>query len=146
MSANYTAKRLAQLESETHGPLALGTKEYKSGWQAISLPSGEAILTLALDYEMNEQQTWNSKTYLVNLSEMLPTDFFSEVNSSECHATDVSITSNPNTIVSHLKQFASVDYTGVWTLFPLETKMEIDGYSLPSKIHIEWKVRGIKKV
>lgn len=57
------------------------------------------------------------------------------------HAT---ITSNPNTIVSHLKQFASIAYTGVWTLYPLEAKMGISGFGLPFKIHAEWKVRGIK--
>lgn len=146
MSANYTTKKLSILESETHDELALGKKEIKNGWNVSTLPSGEAIITLGLDYILNDKLNWNATTCLLNLSENLPTNLFSEISSCECHATDISSTNYQNTIICNLKQFASVGYTGIWTLYPLETQMKVNGYSLPTKIHVEWKVRGIKQV
>lgn len=145
MSANYTAKRLATLESETHGELALGSKAIKGGWTVSSLPSGEAIATLGLDYNVNgETYVWNAETSLLSLKENLPSGLFSEVSSCHCEAIDTSLIGEHNTIMTAMKEFPNVAETGTWTLYPLEYRMNISGYSLPTKIHVLWTVRGIK--
>lgn len=141
---NYTADRLEQLENETHGELALGTTTTINGWSVTLLPSNEVVAELALDYNAGTEFTWDATSSFMRISELLPTNIFSTVSNCECKATDISSgVQNPNTIIATARALPSTVSTNEWNFYPLEYVRSIEGYVLPTKLHIVWTVRGI---
>ena len=141
---NYTANRLEQLENETHGELALGTTTTVNGWNVTLLPSSEVVAELTLDYNNGIEFNWDEKNSFVRISEMLPEKIFKTVTNCECKATDISSgITNANTIIATARALPSEVATGEWNFYPLEYVRSIEGYTLPTKLHIVWTVRGI---
>ena len=88
--------------------------------------------------------TWDEKNSFVRISEMLPEKIFKTITNCECKATDISSgITNANTIIATARAFPSTVSTNEWNFYPLEYVRSIEGYVLPTKLHIVWTVRGI---
>lgn len=141
---DYTADRLEQLENETHGSLALGTQTTINGWTVTKLPSGECTAELGLDMNAGTEFSWDYSNSYTYLGETLPQNVFATVSDCNLKVTDISdgVTNN-NSIMAIARDFPSTTSTGEWFICPYEYSKQISGYSLPTKIHALWTVRGI---
>ena len=143
--SDYTADRLELLESETHGALALDSQTTMNGWTVTTLPSGECIAELQLDMNSGTEFTWDYTNAYVYLGETLPSGLFATVTDCTLKVTDISdAVTNNNSIMAVARDFPSVTSTGEWFVCPYEYSKQISGFTLPTKIHTLWTVRGIK--
>lgn len=116
-----------------------------SGWTVTTLPSGECIAELELDMNAGTEFTWDYSNSYAYLGETLPSGVFASVTDCNLKVTDISdgVTNN-NSIMAIARDFPSNVSTGEWFVCPYEYTRQISGYTLPTKIHTLWTVRGIK--
>lgn len=113
-----------------------------NGWSVKKYGNGEIIATTELDYSETTDYTWNEQG-IAYVQETLPTSLFGVVHSCECKAIDISSgTANKNSMIVAVKEFFSTTATDKVALMPMEYAWALNGYGLPTKLHILWTVRG----